>query len=111
MWLTSADRQLFVQGMEDLAAKEEMPDAFAMLQQHYPDSLWTAKAQTIQALLQEIQKQQRTVKDLRAKQAVSLKQNQQLQQQVESLQNELEVLESERTKLRQLLIDLEQRGR
>lgn len=111
MWLTPADQQLFVLGMDEFNTKDGMPDAFAMLQQQYPDSPWTAKAQTIQTLLQDIQKQQQIVKRLQASQADSRKQNQKLQQQIEALESDLKTLEAERTKLRQLLIDLEQRSR
>lgn len=111
MWLTPADQQLFVLGMQELEVKEAMPDSFAMLQQRYPESPWSTKAQTIQSLLQDIQKQQQSVKQLQASQAVGRKQNQKLQQQIESLESDLETLADERTKLRQLLIDLEQRAR
>ncbi len=109
--LTPADQQLFVLGMEELDAKEGILDAFATLQQHYPDSLWTTKAQTIQKLLETIQKQQKSIRRLSESQLNSNKQNQKLLQQIDSLENDLEALEAERTKLRQLLIDLEQRDR
>lgn len=115
VWLTPADQQLFVQGMEGFDATGEVPDAFAVLQQNYPDSPWTARAQAIQELLEAIQKQQKTIKGLKQRlkesQTASRKQHQKLQQQIESLETDLEALGAERTKLRQLLIDLEQRGR
>ncbi|OEU77682.1 MAG: hypothetical protein BA869_11570 [Desulfuromonadales bacterium C00003107] len=111
VWLTPADQQLFVQGMDEFAVKGELPDDFAVLQQRYPDSPWAAKAQAIQALLETIQKQQKIIKGLKGSQTASSKQNQILLQQIETLETDLETLEVERTKLRQLLIDLEQRGR
>ncbi len=111
VWLTPADQQLFVQGMDEIDAKGEVPDAFATLQQRYPDSPWTAKAQAVQGLSETIRQQQQALKRLKGSQAASRKQNQKLQRQIESLESDLEALEIERTKLRQLLIDLEQRGR
>lgn len=111
MWLTPADQQLFVLGMDEFSAKNGKPDAFVRLQQRYPDSPWSAQSQTIQGLLETIQKQQKTIQRLKRSQTARSKQNQKLQQQIEALETDLETLELERTKLRQLLIDLEQRGR
>lgn len=110
-WLTPADQQLFVLGMDEFNAKDGMPDAFVILQQRYPDSPWSAKAHTLQTLLETIQKQQKTIKRLEGIQALNRKQNQELQQQIESLETDLETMGAERTKLRQLLIDLERRSR
>ncbi|OEU52874.1 MAG: hypothetical protein BA871_13945 [Desulfuromonadales bacterium C00003096] len=110
-WLIPADQQLFVQGIEGVDTIGEVPDAFATLQQRYPDSPWTAKAQAVQSLLETIQKQQKTLQQLKDRQTASRKQNQKLQEQIQLLETDLETLEVERTKLRQLLIDLEQRGR
>ena len=109
--LIPADQQLFMQGMASLDAADKLPEDFVVLQQRYPESPWSAKAQTIQGLLETIKKEKKAVKQLKAKQTDSHTQNQNLQEQIESLESELEVLEAERTKLRQLLIDLEQRGR
>lgn len=115
MWLIPADQQLFVQGIEGVDTTGEVPDAFATLQQRYPDSPWTAKAQAVQSLLETIQKQQKAIKGLqqglKESKTDSRKQNEKLQLQIESLETDLETLEVERTKLRQLIIDLEQRGR
>lgn len=111
MWLTPADQQLFVLGMEALDSGEGLPAAFATLQGRYPDSPWSTKAHTIQALLDTIENQQKVIKRLKKSQSVSDKQNQKLRQQIASLETDLKTLETERTKLRQLLIDLEQRGR
>ena len=111
MWLIPADQQLFVQGIEGVDTTGEVPEAFATLQQNYPDSPWTAKAQAVQSLLETIQKQQKTLQQLKDRQTASRKQNQKLQEQIQLLETDLETLEVERTKLRQLLIDLEQRGR
>ncbi len=110
-WLTPPDQQIFVQGMEEFDAAGGEPEAFAALQEDYPDSPWTAKAQTIQTLMETIQKQQKAIRRLKNSQAASNQQNQKLLQQIESLENDLETLEAERTKLRQLLIELEQRDR
>lgn len=111
LWLTPPDQKLFEQGMANLQTAEVVPDDLVVLQQRYPDSSWVAKAKTIQSLIETIQKQQKTVKRLKAHQTASRTRNEKLQQQIESLESALEVLEAERTKLRQLLIDLEQRGR
>jgi len=115
MWLIPADQQLFVQGIEGVDTTGEVPEAFATLQQNYPDSPWTAKAQAIQTLLETIHEQQKTIKGLKKRlkegQTTNRKQNQKLQQQIEALETDLQTLGVERTKLRQLLIDLEQRGR
>lgn len=82
-----------------------------MLQNRYPDSPWSDRLRTVQTLLGTIQEQQKTIKRLKKCQEVSSKQKQRLLQQVASLETDLETMEVERTKLRQLLIDLEQRGR
>lgn len=115
MWLTPADQQLFVLGMDELGTKDGMPDTFALLQQRYPDSPWAVKAQTVQTLFETIQNQQKTINSLEQRlkesQAASRKQSQKLQQQIEALETDLEAAEVERAKLRQLLIDLEQRRR
>ncbi|MCD4688661.1 MAG: hypothetical protein K8R55_04920 [Desulfuromonadaceae bacterium] len=97
--------------MEEFDSAGGEPEAFAVLQQNYPDSLWTARAQTIQKLSEIIQKQQKAISRQAANQTASSQQNQKLQQQIESLENDLETLAAERTKLRQLLIELEQRDR
>lgn len=111
MWMTPADQQLFVQGMDEFEIKEEEPEAFDMLQDRFPESPWSAKAHTIQTLLDTIENQRKVIQELKKCQKVNGKKNQKLLQQIASLETDLETLESERTKLRQLLIDLEQRKR
>lgn len=102
--LTPVDQQLFMQGMEELDASGDGSGSFDLLQERYPDSPWSSKARDIQNLLETIQGQQQKVKRLKASQTAIYTRNKRLQQRIESL-------EAERTKLRQLLIDLEQRDR
>ncbi len=111
VWMIPADQQLFVLGMEEFLIKEGEPEAFAMLQDRYPESPWSAKAQTIQTLLDTIENQRKVIQELKKCQTVNGKKNRKLQKQIASLETDLETMESERTKLRQLLIDLEQRKR
>ncbi|MEZ4485228.1 MAG: hypothetical protein R2864_11810 [Syntrophotaleaceae bacterium] len=98
-------------GPGNFAADGEAPEAFSALQQRFPESPWTAKARVVLSLQENLRQQRQTVNRLQASQQAVSKRNQELQQQVEALQKDLQTLELERTKLRQLLIDLEQRGR
>lgn len=106
-----ADEQLFIQGMSEFDAGESLPAPFTTLQQEYPDSPWNPKVLLLQQLVQSIEKQQQTVQQLEQKLTASGRQNQLLENQIKSLQKDLDSLETERKKLRQLLIDMEQRGR
>ncbi len=100
-----------MQGLSEFEPEGELPEPFALLQQRCPDSPWAAKARDLQALAETVRQQQQTVNQLQESQQSIRKQNQELQQQIETLQGQLQGLESERAKLRQLLIDLEQRRR
>jgi len=102
-FLTPKDQQLFVQGMVELEANVEKPAAFVTLQQVYPQSSWTQKAQTISALLETIRDQQKSLSRLERDKASYRQENKTLKQKIDSL-------EADRKKLKQLLIDLEKRG-
>ncbi|APG24027.1 hypothetical protein [Syntrophotalea acetylenica] len=101
---TPRDQQLFVQGMDDLLAHRHPSPAFAALQQDWPESPWTRKSLEIAELVKTIQTQQKAIDQLRRDQANRVR----LQN---TLQAKVKTLENEREKLRQLLIDLETRGR
>lgn len=102
-FLTPKDQQLFVQGMSELDAKQELPAAFVTLQKDYPQSPWAKKAQTISQLLETIEKQQKSLGRLERDKAFYRQENKVLQQKIQSL-------EADRKKLKQLLINLEKRG-
>jgi septal ring factor EnvC (AmiA/AmiB activator) len=103
-FLTPRDQQLFVQGMAEVNAKRELPAAFTTLKKTYPESPWTQKAQAISALLETIRSQQKSIARLERDKASFRQEN-------KALQQKNEVLENDRKKLRQLLIDLEKRSR
>ncbi len=106
-----ADEQLFIQGMSEFDAGENLPASFRTLQQKHPDSPWSQKVGLLQQLVQKMEEQQQTAQQLEQKLTTSGRRNQHLENQIESLQKDLDSLETERKKLRQLLIDMEQRGR
>lgn len=110
-FVTPADEQLFIQGMSEFDAGEKLPPSFRTLQQEHPASPWSQKVHLLQQLVQKIKEQQQTVQQLEQKLTNSGRRNQHLETQLESLEKDLDSLETERKKLRQLLIDLEQRGR
>gem|GEM_PF-6665183 len=89
--------------MVELEANVEKPAAFVTLQQVYPQSSWTQKAQTISALLETIRDQQKSLSRLERDKASYRQENKTLKQKIDSL-------EADRKKLKQLLIDLEKRG-
>lgn len=103
-FFTPRDQQLFVQGMDDLSARGHPSPAFATLQQDWPESPWTRKSLEIAEMMETIQTQQKTIDQLRRDQSNRVR----LQN---ALQAKVKTLENEREKLRQLLIDLETRGR
>lgn len=96
------DQQLFVQGMDEVDAKGGIPDAFATLQQNYPKSPWTHRAQTVIGLLDTIRNQQNNINRLKNEINPCRHKNEEFQKKIESL-------EIEREKLRRLLIDMESR--
>ncbi len=102
-FLTPRDQQLFVMGMAEVDAKMETPAAFVTLQQTYPESPWTEKAQSISALLETIRGQQKSLGRLERSRAAYRQENKVLQQKIDAL-------EADRKKLKQLLIELERRG-
>lgn len=102
-FLTPADQQLFVQGMAELDAQGDPPEAFVSLQQSHPESLWANQARTISELLETTQKQQKSISRLKRDKSYYRRENKALQQQIE-------LLETDREKLKRLLIDLERRG-
>lgn len=102
-FLTPNDQQLFVQGMADVDVSAGTPVAFVTLQQNYPESPWTKQAQMISVLLETIQDQQMSIRRLERDKASYRQENKALQQKIDSL-------ETDRNKLKQLLIDLERRG-
>lgn len=103
-FLTPRDQLLFVQGMDEIAAGEDYTATFTTLQETWPESPWTQKAQNISALLDKIRKQQQTIDRLTREQTVCRRQN-------KALRLKAEALQSDREKLRRLMIDLEKRGR
>jgi len=103
-FLTPPDQQLFVQGMEEMAEGRDYKATFAKLQESWPDSPWSRQAGEISSLLERVEKQQKIIDQLRRNKDAERKKNR-------ALRRRIEKLESEREKLRQLLIDLEKRGR
>lgn len=102
-FLTPKDQQLFVQGVAELDAKAKSPAAFSTLQQIYPESPWTQKAQAIIELQETIHDQQKRLNRLKGDTAHYRQENKVLQQKINSL-------EADRNKLKQLLVELERRG-
>lgn len=102
--LMPRDQQLFASGMKEVAARKSLPADLVILQETYPDSPWSAGAETVDSLLKTIQSQQEVIKKLQRGETSCRKENQELQQKKEQLEKDLE-------KFKQLLIDLEKRGR
>lgn len=102
-FLTPGDQQLFVQGMAELDTRGDPPAAFASLQKTHPESPWTNQARTISKLLETTQRQQKSIRRLKRDKNFYRRENKSLHQKIESL-------ETDREKLKQLLIDLERRG-
>lgn len=100
--LIPTDQQLFIQGMEQVAADSATPAVFGILQQDYPASPWTQRASTVQQLLQTIQAQQQRIDGLQREQRTCRQKDEILRQQKEALEGDLQ-------RLKQLLIDLETR--
>lgn len=89
--------------MAEVDANLETPAAFVSLQQTYPESPWTQKAQAISALLETIRDQRKGLNRLERARASCRQENKALKQKIDSL-------EADRKKLKQLLIDFERRG-
>lgn len=103
-FLTPRDQQLFVQGMDAMANGGDFSATFDTLQKNWPESPWSHRAQKITDLHGTIENQQKTIDRLSRDKTVLRRENKDLQQ-------KLQTLESDREKLRRLLIDLERRGR
>ncbi len=107
---TGEDERLFLQGMQAFSGGGERPADFAQLAEAYPESPWNAKVGELEQLAEESALRGRKILQLqREVTALQNRQRRQLQQ-IDALKQELTVLETERQKLRQLLIDMEQRA-
>lgn len=103
-YFTPADEQLFVRGMAEINLQGEAPAAFAILRERYPESPWADRARQIDTLLENLRTQRKTIDRLTLERNAGRRESTRLQEKIDAL-------ESDREKLRQLLIDLEGRGR
>ena len=90
--------------MDEVGPKKPLPAEFVALQKTYPESSWSASVEVVKALLATIKTQQETITRLQRGGDSCRQQNQELQQKKVLLEEDL-------TKFKQLLIDLETRGR
>jgi hypothetical protein len=99
---TPRDQELFLRGMDELKAGQEMPEAFNTLEKSYPDSPWTERSRTLTDLVSSVKNQQASVRRLERDLSTCRQENGSLEQQKKILENGL-------AKLKRLLIDLEKR--
>lgn len=97
------DQQLFSAGLEELS-QSSTPKAFQQLRREFPASPWTERAELVNRLISQRDRQASQVS--RQRQELT-----RLKQQLERLEQDKELLQGDLTKLKQLLIDNELRTR
>ncbi len=103
------DERLFLQGLQVFPGEGERPADFERLSEAYPESPWNAKVRELEILAEQSAERGRKILQLEREVAALQNRQRRQQQQIEELKKELTGLETERQKLRQLLIDMEQR--
>ncbi len=102
--LSPSDKDLFLQGMDDLNVQGTPPPTFSLLQESSSESPWARRARKVSELLETVRSQQKSIERLE-------REKKSYRQDIEKLQKKVDELEKERKKLREVLIDLEKRRR
>jgi peptidoglycan hydrolase CwlO-like protein len=102
--LSASEKDLFLQGMDELDVRGNPPATFSLLQESSPESPWAQRARKVNELLGTVQSQQKSIERLEREKRSCRQDN-------EKLQKKVDELEEERKKLREVLIDLEKRRR